>query len=65
MLKMTFLFFILLIQPAFAYVDPGTGSMFIQAIIALILVIPFYIHKIISFFKNLISKNNHKDGIDD
>lgn len=51
--------------PAYAYIDPGVGSMFVQAIIAALLVIPFYFKKIIAYIKHFFSKNKKKDTIDD
>lgn len=58
---------ILISKPAFAYIDPGIGAMFIQGLIASLMVIVLYAKKIITAVKNAFKKNNNdkKDTIDD
>jgi len=53
----------LLSKEAFAYIDPGIGSMFVQGLIAGILIIPFYYKKLIKWIKGLFGKK--KETIDD
>ena len=61
-----FIFFILCIlifnKKAFAYLDPGMGSMLLQGIIAVIaatgLTLKIYWQKIKDFFKNKIKKKD-------
>ena len=54
-----FLFFA---TPAFSYIDPGTGSIIVQALIAGIAGIAVFYsnlkNKILTFFKNIKSKKN-------
>jgi len=56
--------FILITKPALAYIDPGIGAMFIQGLIASLMVIILYAKKIINAVKNLFTKNK-KDSTDD
>ncbi len=53
---------------AYAYIDPGTGSMVIQAIFAVVAATGIYIglcwKKTKSFFQNLTGKNKKTDGKD-
>lgn len=59
---------ILISKPAFAYIDPGIGAMFIQGLIAVLMIIPFYAKKIIAYVKSLFHKKENpttKDSIDD
>lgn len=62
---------ILISTPAYAYIDPGIGAMFIQGLIAVLMLIPFYFRKIISYIKGWFSKKESqidtkdKDSIDD
>ena len=65
MIKAIFLLCLLMAKPAFAYIDPGTGSMFVQAIIAILLLIPFYFYKIVDFIKKKVFKIKNKEDIDD
>ena len=53
------------IKPANAYIDPGIGSMFVQGLIAAIMLIPFYGSKIIQKIKELFKKDINKDNNDD
>lgn len=53
----------LLSKDAFAYIDPGIGSMFVQGLIATVLIVPFYYKKIITFIKGVFGKK--KETIDD
>tara|TARA_Y100000768_G_C23695258_1_gene548784 strand:- start:133 stop:354 length:222 start_codon:yes stop_codon:yes gene_type:complete len=41
---------------SFAYIDPGTGSFILQAIMAILASIAFYLGYPIRFIKNLIKK---------
>jgi|TARA_B100000787_G_C16001272_1_gene210175 hypothetical protein len=54
----------LLITPSFAYLDPGTGSMILQAILAFIAAsiatLSFYWNKVKFFLIKLFKKNNKK-----
>lgn len=54
----------LLIVPAYAYLDPGTGSIILQAILgfiaASVATLSFYWNKVKLFFSKLIKKNNKK-----
>ena len=63
----TLILFILFPSKSFAYLDPGTGSMLLQALIGLIasLFTTFYIfwNKIKLFFKKIYSKIFKKKGI--
>lgn len=56
----TFLFFIS-ITPAFAYIDPGTGSIILQALLGAIAAIgataTLYLNKIKNFFSKFKKKN--------
>lgn len=63
---------ILISKPAYAYIDPGIGAMFIQGLIAVLMLIPFYFKKIIAYIKGLFHKKEEepkasqtKDSIDD
>lgn len=62
---------ILISTPAYAYIDPSIGAMFIQGLIAVLMLIPFYFRKIISYIKGWFSKKESqidtkdKDSIDD
>ncbi len=62
----------LLLMPganAFAYVDPGTGSMILQVILggfaALAVVGKLYWHRFIAFFRRGKSGNSHSDSESD
>ena len=48
------------ITEANAYIDPGTGSFIIQAILALAASIVFYLGYPIRFIKKIFSKNKDK-----
>ncbi len=54
----------LLIVPAHAYLDPGTGSIILQAILGLfaatVATLSFYWNKVKLFLYKLIKKNNKK-----
>lgn len=54
--------FILSIQPAYAYLDPGTGSYMLQILIAGVLAVFFfakpYVYKLKSFFKKIIGRKD-------
>lgn len=51
--------------PAYAYIDPGIGAMFIQGLIAAIMLIPLYYKKIINYIKAKLLKKDNKDSIND
>ena len=59
------LFLLLMLTPAYAYLDPGTGSYFIQFIIAFslgcLLMIKLFWLKIKCFFLNLLKKKSKND----
>jgi len=59
--------FILITKPALAYIDPGIGAMFIQGLIASLMVIVLYAKKIIAALKNAFKKNDKdkKDSTDE
>ncbi len=63
--KLIFLFYCLGIVKAYAYLDPGTGSIILQAIIAAIATagatITYYWRKIKISIKNIFIKKNKKD----
>ena len=59
---MTFIVFMIIIQPAYAYLDPGTGSAIISLIIGFFVAIGVFIktwYKIKNFFG--VSKNSKTD----
>ena len=60
-----FFTFTLYTTQAFAYLDPGTGSVILQMIVGLVAAIYafliFYYNKFKSFIKKLFSKNKPKD----
>ena len=45
------------------YIDPGTGSLIVQALAAGFLSVLFYAKKIIRFFKSLFMKKRDEKGI--
>ena len=57
------------VTPAYAYLDPGTGSMILQALVggiaAGLAVISIYFQRIKTLYKNLFSKSNQSDGPDE
>ena len=61
--------FIFSINPAFAYLDPGTGSIILQAILGFVAAVlayfSFYWNKVKIFFSKLLKKNkkNEKDEV--
>jgi hypothetical protein len=59
-----FFFYFIFINKSYAYLDPGTGSIILQAIIAgataFFAYIVFYYRKIKSFLKNFFNKNSNK-----
>lgn len=50
--------YLLFMTSAHAYLDPGTGSIIVSAIVAGIATIKYYWNLIKNFFKNKIFKNN-------
>jgi len=65
LIKIIFLFYFLGTIKAYAYLDPGTGSIILQAIIAAIATagatITFYWRKIKTSIKSIFTKKNKKD----
>ena len=62
---LAFIYVSLLVEPAYAYLDPGTGSLIIQMLIAglvsSIFAIKIYWKKITDYFRRFFSKENNKD----
>lgn len=56
------LVFIINIQPAYAYLDPGTGSVFVQGLLAggagILAIIKIYWSRLKFFLINIFKKNN-------
>jgi len=63
MLKITYLLLaqFLITNYAFAYVDPGAGTFILQAIVAFLGVIAFYLGYPIRVIKSLFNKMRKKD----
>lgn len=63
MLKITYLLLLqfLITNYAFAYADPGAGAFILQAIIAFLGVIVFYLGYPIRIIKSLFNKKKNKD----
>lgn len=47
---------IIMITPSYAYLDPGTGGILLQILVAIAAYIGFYYKKTVKFFKNIFSK---------
>ena len=64
-ITLTLSFLIMTITPAYAYLDPATGSMLLQGLIggiaASITIISLYYHKTVSFFQTKFGK---KSGVE-
>ena len=64
-------FSLFLIQPAYAYLDPGTGSLIIQVIIGSIAALGVAMtamrHRIVDFLNKILGRKlkNEKDNVDD
>ena len=58
----------LIVTNAYAYLDPGTGSFILQAIIAFLAALSagflYYWAKVKNFFSKLFKKNNNNEKID-
>ena len=58
------LFYLFLVRDAYAYLDPGSGSFFLQFLIAALLgglfAIKLFWRKIISFFNNFFKRKQRK-----
>lgn len=52
-----FLVFILLARPAYSYIDPGSGSYFLQILIASLLGMGFVLKEYFGKIKDFVSKN--------
>jgi len=50
------LIFLLVARQAYAYLDPGTGSMIIQAIVAALVTVGVFWRSLLSFFKSFLKK---------
>jgi len=61
-ITLTVSFLIMAITPAYAYLDPATGSMLLQGLIggiaASITIVSLYYHKTVSFFQAKFGKKN-------
>lgn len=55
-LYITFIYYLLSINNAFAYIDPGAGSIIVSAIIASFMYISVYIKNIYSLLKKYFTK---------
>ena len=64
MFYLLFIIFIFLTKNAFAYIDPGTGGIIIQAIIGGIATISIFFYKFKLKIKDLITKLFKKTKID-
>ena len=60
MIKLSILFFLILQNYAFAYIDPGTGAFIIQTLIAVMGAIVFYLGYPIRLLKRLFKKKKDK-----
>ena len=64
-------FSLFLLQPAYAYLDPGTGSLIIQVIVGSIAALGVAMtamrHRIVDFLNKLLGRKlkNEKDNVDD
>lgn len=56
---------VLLLQPAYAYLDPGTGSMLLQILAASALFIGVAWRQILNLFKKLFGKAKNAETISD
>ena len=60
------LFSLVFPRASYAYLDPGSGSYFLQIIIGVFLgaafTIKLYWRRILAFFSNLFSRKNKQDG---
>ena len=54
------LLFLLVAYPAYAYIDPGMGSMLIQAIVAVLVAGGIFWRNILYMFKKLFKKGKRK-----
>tara|TARA_B100000029_G_scaffold57817_1_gene52202 strand:+ start:47 stop:250 length:204 start_codon:yes stop_codon:yes gene_type:complete len=52
------------IKDAYAYLDPGTGSMIIQVVIAAFVAVGIYIKLFWHKFKNLFTKKHKKENVE-
>ena len=48
--------FILFNPNAFAYLDPGSGSIIVQILVAILATITFYFRALIAFIKSILNK---------
>lgn len=51
---------VLSVKPAYAYLDPGAGSMFVQALVACFALIAAFFDKIKMQIKSIFAKLFHK-----
>ncbi len=65
-LALTFIAVFALMQPAYAYIDPGTGSLIIQGLVGAALAATLFLRqirdKITAVFSKLRNKKNANDG---
>lgn len=64
-IKLIFLITTILIlatSPAYAYIDPGTGSSIIQGLLAVVVAIPFVLKASWKKIKVFFNKNQKKEG---
>jgi uncharacterized membrane protein len=64
-LPLTLSFLIMAITPAYAYLDPATGSMLLQGLIggvaASITIVSLYYHRAVAFFQTKFGKKNKSE----
>lgn len=48
---------LLVARPAYAYIDAGLGSMVVQSLVALLMIVPFYFRKIVDTIKKIFKSN--------
>ena len=56
MFKNLLIIFFTLITNAYAYLDPGSGSIIVQILVAALATITFYFRATVSFFKSIFNK---------
>lgn len=64
-LKLFYIVFLLLFSfPAFAYIDPGSGGMIVQGILALVASVIFYLRnplELLKFIRNFFKSKHDND----
>lgn len=56
-----FLVLVMFSFPAYAYIDAGIGSMVIQVLVAVLMLIPFYFRKIIDLFRKKHTRDDNNE----